>query len=65
MSPRSRKRCADCGAVASIRASGVPPLSLWLCVRCVTARVHTPENMALNEAQVELEEFEADGGKLQ
>jgi hypothetical protein len=29
----------------------------WMCREHITERIHSPENMALNNAEVELEEF--------
>jgi hypothetical protein len=55
------RKCADCGeANATIRADGVG----WLCPRCVGRRVNDPENMKYTQADMDLQEYLENGGKL-
>lgn len=65
--------CHDCGAPSMFRAPGLDgDKDTWLCRKCLTISMHTPECMAANEAasneydaEVEMDEHLRSGGRLQ
>ena len=66
--PKKRHMCADCG-----KGNATVPIDPntetvygggWLCLRCVTIRVHDPENMKYTQADMDLQDHLENGGLL-
>jgi hypothetical protein len=60
--------CADCG-----KGNAIVPIDPntetvygggWLCPRCVIIRVHDPENMKYTQADIDLQDYLENGGRL-
>ena len=65
---RKEHKCADCGAANA--TIPIDPNTIttygggWLCLRCVTIRVHDPENMKYTQADMDLQDHLENGGLL-
>jgi hypothetical protein len=60
----SEKKCIECGAPGEFPYGEHD----WICGRCLVVSMHTPECMALNEAENalhEVDEYLKSGGQLQ